>query len=1032
MHRNSMRSRMFQPGFLAALVLGAMFLLASPARSDEPLDPDKKAVVEKVIREMVQKNARKLKADANDFDEESAEDVDPNEVIGKDQKEEDPKDQAKAVEEAKTLEDCHKLYMSGRYSSAAKAYRKLMDEKSLQVSAAIGVADALSMQGKYTDAIKTLESVKDAGIARAKWNVAMADALTHVGRYEDALKHASRAHELKPTWAPTVLAHGRLLETLGREQEAIKVYKSMSEVIDEGKYGDDPRSLVAMGKILDREAILLGRRASEQAMNILHNYFQEAYQKVDKKYWPANIASGMLLLSKHRPKTAMKEFALAAKLNKRIPDAYVGAGLVQLSSWQFEKCLAAADKALKINPNHADALLIRGICYMQWRKFEKVPPITDKILKVNPNHLDALSLAAAAHLRMGDEKKAQEYIDRVHEINETYAGLPTTIGQWMAAGRQFDQAEKYYKQAIALNPKLAEPLAGLGLTYMQTGDERKAREALIKAHELDDFRIDVVNYLRILDVMDDFLVKETEHFIVKVAPRDAVLLEQVAEFMEEIHEDICGDFGYEPQRKTVIEIMPTHKQFSLRISGKGWIGTVGACTGRVIALAAPNPKESFGTHNWATVLRHEYTHTVTLAATNNRIPHWFTEACAVWEQPDRRNYRAVGLLVSAVRNNHLFPMDELDWGFIRPKKRTDRSQAYAQSEWAMEYIIEKRGFGTIAKMLEGFRDGMTQEEVFEKIVGIPEKQFDKKFKEWAHQEVREWGFDPDPPPNMTKAAQVAKKDPNSAEAQANYAVSLYQHRQLPRAVKAANKALELDPNNAKALAVLASVSLAKKEYDKAIEHAEKLDEINDESVTAAKVLSKSYLAKREWMRAIVALEKLQTRQPLDPWSYEQLAKLYNQFGRPDDAVRNLSELHRRTMKDPKYARQIAEIYRSMDKSEMALEYFRQIAHINPYELSSYQAQAEIHYWAGEYDKAIDAVQKMVLLQPKNPQGWMYMAKVRFSYGRETKDREQLAAAREAAERAVDLDPSSPAKALLEAIEQAMKSLDASQASKEAA
>ena len=63
---------------------------------------------------------------------------------------------------------------------------------------------------------------------------------------------------------------------------------------------------------------------------------------------------------------------------------------------------------------------------------------------------------------------------------------------------------------------------------------------------------------------------------------------------------------------------------------------------------------------------------ITLAATHNRIPHWFTEACAVWEQPDRRNFEAVRLLVDAVRTKHLFPVKELDWGFVRPQRGADQ------------------------------------------------------------------------------------------------------------------------------------------------------------------------------------------------------------------------------------------------------------------------------------------------------------------------------------------------------------------------
>jgi tetratricopeptide (TPR) repeat protein len=451
--------------------------------------------------------------------------------------------------------------------------------------------------------------------------------------------------------------------------------------------------------------------------------------------------------------------------------------------------------------------------------------------------------------------------------------------------------------------------------YMQTGDEDKAIDVLEQAHKIDDFRSDVVNFLNLLNRMKKYQVRETEHFIVKVDGRyDAILLDQVADYMERIHKEVTTDFGYSPAVKTIIEFFPTHADFSVRITGRGWIGTVGACTGRVIALVAPNTERSqFGTHNWATVLRHEYTHSVTLAATNNRIPHWFTEACAVFQQPDKRNYKFVQMLVAATRANQLLPIKELDWGFIRPKRAGDRSLAYAQSEWVMEYVIETKGYETVVKMLRGFRDGLSQAEVFEKVVGVKEKDFDDGFRQWARVTVKKWGFNPNPPPDYAQAQKAAKDKPDDADAQANFAVALYYRGDLRAAETVAKKALERNGQNTRALGVLAIALAARNAHDEAIAAAKKLEQLDHTTHFAPKVLAQCYIARKNWADAIPALELLQQRQPLDSYSYEELAKIYNQLGQPEKALPNLIHLHRHTMTDPKYARQIAEIYRAMNQ-----------------------------------------------------------------------------------------------------------------------
>ena len=53
--------------------------------------------------------------------------------------------------------------------------------------------------------------------------------------------------------------------------------------------------------------------------------------------------------------------------------------------------------------------------------------------------------------------------------------------------------------------------------------------------------------------------------------------------------------------------------------GLPYVGTVAACTGRVIAMASPNDVRS--KYNWARVLRHEFVHVVNLQQTSFNIPH---------------------------------------------------------------------------------------------------------------------------------------------------------------------------------------------------------------------------------------------------------------------------------------------------------------------------------------------------------------------------------------------------------------------------
>ncbi len=892
-----------------------------------------------------------------------------------------------------SLKQAKQLYWKGRYAQAGAAYKKLSANPAEAVPASIGLSEAYAAVGKYDEAIAALRAVGARAEKNAVRHVLMSVLLSETGKYDEALSAARKAFKLRDDWAPAVLRLGQALEILGKKAEAIDAYKAIDKALGREDFTKDAESLVAAGKILDRYAILTGQKASEQARNILHNYLQKAYQGVDKKYWPANVAAGIFLLSKHKPKPAMQEFNLAHRINNRIPDVYVAKGVMLLQRWRFENAISEAGKALKINPNCADAHILQAATLFRWRKFEQVAPVIEKALKVNPKNIEALSLMAALHVRMFNPDKAKPFIERVEKINPKCSELYETMAQWLSAARQFDEAEKYFKKAIKLAPESAGPVTGLGRLYMQTGQEKLAAETLDKAFKLDDYRQDVSRYINLLGKLKKYQVKETEHFIIKVdGEKDAVLLDLLAQEAERIYPEICKDFDFEPKEKTLVEMFSSHEDFSVRISGRGWIGTVGACTGRVIGMPAPDPLRSgmMGTFNWAVVLRHEFTHTVTLAATKNRIPHWFTESCAVWEQPDRRNYQAVGLLVGAVRSKKLYPIKSLSWGFIRPDRkkrgRGARTLAYAQSEWIFEYVVEKKGYDAIIKMLNGFRDGWTQTKVFKEVLGTTEEQFDKDFRVWAIKQIESWGIDPKPQKRMSASA--------------------------------ARKALKADPKDPKALAVLGSLMVRRKKYDEAIALARRLEEVKPRSPTAARILADCYLAKRLWLQAIAALESYKVRRRLNPYGYKKLAKLYMQLGQADKAILNLRELHRRTMKDPKYARQIADIYRTAGKTDDALHYYKQVLNINPYDAGVHKAMTGLHAANSNYDCAIQTMRSACLIDPKNADSWTQLAMVYYRAARASKSSEKLSEARTAAKKALELDPQSQAKEVLQMIDEA--------------
>ena len=286
--------------------------------------------------------------------------------------------------------------------------------------------------------------------------------------------------------------------------------------------------------------------------------------------------------------------------------------------------------------------------------------------------------------------------------------------------RQYPRAAAMYKIAIDRAPWWTAARNGLGLALHP--ERRRGRCPLTcsnAAHALDPFNHATTNYLRLLDDLMKFARKETAHFVVFYdAKKDPVIPEYFGDYLESIYRDVCGEYQHGAAGEDVHRGLPDarcvqrahdrlavdrHRRREHRPRDRDGRPAQGHAT--------------MGAFNWSQVLRHEFTHTVTLAATDNRIAHWMTEGLAVVEEHAPLRWEWVPMLYHAVKKKQLFTMENLTWGFVRPKRPIDRQLAYAESFWICTYIEEKWGHDSILKMLAEFKKGREQRDVFPEILG---------------------------------------------------------------------------------------------------------------------------------------------------------------------------------------------------------------------------------------------------------------------------------------------------------------------------
>jgi len=494
-----------------------------------------------------------------------------------------------------------------------------------------------------------------------------------------------------------------------------------------------------------------------------------ARQTLDRFYWPAILTEAELLFEKDNDREGVAAASEVLRLNPVCVRAWGLLAEHTVRTFDFDRTEAIAARmtqavrriagfsgADETGPTSAPADLALARAALRLNDPELAGERVARVLRRFPAMREALSLEAAVVSLGYDWDALEEALKKFDALSPKSPAALYAVGAALSEARQYSEAAEYLNRAIERQPNWPAPVIELGLLEMQSGRDDAARLALKRAVELDPFNVRAGNSLTLINELLTYEEIESDHFIVRYKPGvDRVMAADMLAPLEEIHRIVSTAIDHEPAVKTVIEVMPDHEWFAVRITGMPGIHTVAACTGPLIAMEVPRQgKKHLGLYDWVRTVRHEYTHTVTLSRTKNRIPHWFTEAAAVYVEGAPRDLSRCELLVGALVNHELFDMRRINTAFVRPEKPTDRAQAYAQGHWMYEFIVQRWGGRAPLDLMDLYAKGIREDEAMTSVLGLSQQDFHNAFVEWAWQDAAKWGMLPRPSLNELRLEET--------------------------------------------------------------------------------------------------------------------------------------------------------------------------------------------------------------------------------------------------------------------------------------
>lgn len=582
---------------------------------------------------------------------------------------------------------------------------------------------------------------------------------------------------------------------------------------------------------------------------------------------------GYLYLDHWQPAIASDCFSDAVKLDEKYAPAYVGLAEVAAEGYSA-RAIEFAKHALELDPKAYQAEEVLARVALEDNNEVKAVEEAKKAVDISPEAVDAMAILATVDRLNG--KKDSPWMGKILKVNPRYGEAYDIAGHFFIMNRRYEEGIVLFRLALELDPQLGKARAALGLNLMRLGREEEARTQLERAWN-DGYQPDESkNTLKLMDKYKDYDTFRTPTTVLKLGKKESALLRPY--FQAELDKALATyekKYKYKLPGPVQVEVYPNHPDFEVRTMGMPGLGALGVTFDSVIAMDSPNSRKP-GSFHWASTLWHELSHVYVLNMTKSRVPRWFTEGLAVYEEtvasPDWGD-RLDPDAIEAIRAKKLLPVSDIDRGFIHPTYPAQVVVSYFQAGRICNFIDQKWGYDKLLAMIHDYAELKTTPEVIELEFKMKPEEFDRQFLAWLNAQTKRTvdGFDD------------------------------------------WKKTIKIISENARA-----------KKWDDVINDGVRIRDLYPDYVDAASVyefLAEAYLAKGDKAKEMAELARYSKIGGRNPVTLKQLAILQSDAGQKREAAATLERINLIYPKDEELHKRLGALYLDLNNPTAAMREF---------------------------------------------------------------------------------------------------------------
>lgn len=357
------------------------------------------------------------------------------------------------------------LLRAGDAATAEKMCRQALDEFPRDANLLCLLGASMLKQDRAREAEHTLSRAVRMYPAFARAHEALADAFIMQGRLPEGLESLDRAAELEPGSASVRFKRGKVLDGLGRDDEASRQFEESFKLTPHREELVNGLRLQRMGNIREAERIyrnvLLRDPENVDALRLLAGVAMRAKQWGDAEvllekalekapdFVQGWMDLGLSIQEQDRTDDALKAYARAIRLEPEQPNAYAASATTNAIAGRHGEALRFYDEALKREPTLASALAGKGHTLKTVGRQADAIESYRECIRANPWHGEtwwSLANLKTFHFDDDDVAAMEQEIEDERLGDEQRANFLFALGKAYEDKEEYARAFDYYRQ----------------------------------------------------------------------------------------------------------------------------------------------------------------------------------------------------------------------------------------------------------------------------------------------------------------------------------------------------------------------------------------------------------------------------------------------------------------------------------------------------------------------------------------------------------------------------------------------------------